>query len=195
MVCSSGYGCTSHWAAPPQRLLLWLFVVAQFRSAAVDSLVVEVGSPVAEVDHIAVAVEVRRVVVVEVRIAVVVEVHDVVLEVDRSFVQDIPAVVDILVVHPVAEATSIYRSAWRSYEFGFLFRALAPIPFAPRWQLTGFWPVSALFDKQGLRGAIGVLDKSTIGATLLRVDNSQSANAECESAIAAAYRVLFMKYS
>lgn len=96
-----------------------MFVVAQFRSAAVevlDSLVVEVGSPVAEVDHIAVAVEVRRVVVVEV--------HNVVLEVDRSFVPDIPAVVDILVVHPVAEATSIYRFAWRSFEFEFQFRLL-----------------------------------------------------------------------
>lgn len=86
---------------------------------------VEVGSPVAEVDHIAVAVEVRRVVVVEVHIAVVVEVHNVVLEVDRSFVPDIPAVVDIPVVHPVvAVATSIYRSAWRSSEFEFQLRLL-----------------------------------------------------------------------
>lgn len=128
MVCSSGCGCTNHWAAPPQRLLLWLFVVAQIRSAAVEVLdtpVVEVGSPDPEVDHIAVAVEVRRAVAVEVRRTVAVEVHNAVLEVDRSFVPGIPAEVDIPVVHPVvAVATSIYRSAWRSSEFEFQFRLL-----------------------------------------------------------------------
>lgn len=110
---------------------------AQFRSAAVevvDSFVVAVGSPEAEVDHIAVVVEVRRDVVVEVRMAVV--------QVDRSFVLDILAVVGIPVVHQVAVVANIYRSAWRSSEF------FAPISFAPRWQLTAFWPVAALFDKQ-----------------------------------------------
>lgn len=151
-------------------------MAAQFHSTGVkvvDSFVVGVGSPEAEVDHIAVVVEVRRAVVVEVRMAVV--------EGDRSFVLDILAVVGIPVVHPVAVGANFYRSAWRSSEF--LFYALAPISFAPRWQLTAFWPVAALFDKQSQRRAIGILDKSTIVASSDKKHIGKITISECQMRI------------